>query len=88
MVDVAVTPEFVSLRVTDNGPGIAADVLPQVFDKFVRARSATKPEGGEGTGLGLAIAKAMVEKMGGGIRFESERGRGATFYVDLPIARP
>ena len=61
-----------SLRVTDDGPGIPADVLPHVFEKFVRARrDRVTPEGGEGTGLGLAIAKGIMEAHGGSIAAES-----------------
>jgi signal transduction histidine kinase len=47
---------------------------------------AGQPHGG--TGLGLSICKAIIENMGGRIDFDSVPGAGATFYVDLPIARP
>ena len=84
-IDLAARPEGerVIFSVADQGEGIAEEFKPRIFGKFEQADH-DKP----GTGLGLAIAKAMVEKMGGEIRFESERGRGATFYVELPIARP
>jgi signal transduction histidine kinase len=68
----------VVLSVTDQGPGIAAEFLGRLFGKFEQA-DRDKP----GTGLGLAISKALVEKMGGRIRCESEPGRGATFFVEL-----
>jgi PAS domain S-box-containing protein len=75
--------ERVVLSVADRGEGIAEEFKPRIFGKFEQA-DGSKP----GTGLGLAISKALVEKMGGEIRFESERGKGATFYVELPIAPP
>jgi two-component system sensor histidine kinase KdpD len=73
MVDAQVTPAAVSLRVTDHGPGIPADILPRVFDKFVRSprRTVTGSDAREGTGLGLAIAKGVVEAHGGSIAAES-----------------
>ena len=77
MIDAQVSPDAVVLRVTDDGPGIPADILPRVFEKFVRSRreNATRSERGEGTGLGLAIAKGVVEAHGGSITAESS-GRG------------
>ena len=80
------TAEDVSLRVTDDGPGIAPDVLPRVFDKFVRARSSTQAEGGEGTGLGLAIAKGVMDAHGGSIVAESPvaGGRGTRIVLTFP----
>src|SRR5512136_237991 len=58
LIDAQVGRETVALRVSDDGPGIAADMLPHVFDKFVHARAAQTgaADGGEGTGLGLTIA--------------------------------
>jgi two-component system sensor histidine kinase KdpD len=83
-VQAAVTPETVSLTVTDDGPGIDPKLLPRVFDKFVRARSApTQAEGGDGTGLGLAIAKGVMEAHGGSIAVESpvSAGRGTRIVL-------
>jgi len=73
---------WVVVRVTDNGPGIAADVLPRIFEPFFT----TKPKG-EGTGLGLGIARQIVDKHGGAMRCESAPG-ATTFEVRLPIAGP
>jgi two-component system sensor histidine kinase KdpD len=86
-IDATVTENAVSLAVTDNGPGIAADVLPHVFDKFVRARGATKAEGGEGTGLGLAIAKGIMEAHGGSIAAESPAASGLGTRITLTFPR-
>jgi two-component system sensor histidine kinase KdpD len=92
VVEAAVTPENVSLRVTDDGPGIPADVLPHVFEKFVRgpAASAGQADGGEGTGLGLAIARGIVEAHGGSIVAESPvaLGRGTRVVLTFPIGAP
>jgi two-component system, OmpR family, sensor histidine kinase KdpD len=75
------------LGVTDDGRGIAADVLPHVFDKFVRARQ-SGGDAGEGSGLGLAIAKGIVGAHRGSIAAISPvaNGRGARFEIRLPIA--
>jgi len=66
------------LTVRDDGPGIAPDALPHLFDRFYRARAA-RDDGG--SGLGLAIVKEIVEQHGG--RVWAEPGRGATFIVEL-----
>jgi len=72
------------LSVVDTGCGIAADILPQLFTPFVQADSgATRSHGG--TGLGLSISKQLVELMGGHIGATSERGKGSTFWFELPL---
>lgn len=68
------------IRVADNGPGLPPDLLPRVFDKFVRAPNA--PPGG--SGLGLAIVKGFVEAQGGRITAENKASGGAVFTVHLP----
>ncbi|WP_313731838.1 sensor histidine kinase [Cohnella nanjingensis] len=71
------------MTVTDNGPGIAPEHLPHLFDRFYRADGArTRHDGG--AGLGLAIAKAYVLAHGGSIDASSRVGAGATFRVQLP----
>ena len=82
-----VSAERVALHVADDGPGIAADALPHIFDKFVKARSdGSRADGGQGTGLGLAIAKGIMDAHGGAITAESPaaNGRGARFTLTFP----
>ncbi|MGB7259887.1 MAG: sensor histidine kinase KdpD [Pseudolabrys sp.] len=82
-----ISPAKVSISVTDDGPGISADALPHIFDKFVRGAGGTaRSEGGQGTGLGLAIAKGIMEAHGGTIDAESPAadGRGARFVLNFP----
>jgi two-component system sensor histidine kinase KdpD len=85
-VDAQVSTHEVALRVTDNGPGIPADILPQVFEKFVHSRHAINSDRGEGTGLGLAIAKGVVEAHGGSITAESPvfAGLGTRLALKFP----
>jgi signal transduction histidine kinase len=66
--------------VADTGPGIPADQLPRLFDRFYRAPGVKE----SGTGLGLAIVKGIVEAHGGEVRAESELGRGTRMIFELP----
>jgi len=73
------------LRVADNGAGIPAEALPQLFERFYRAdKSRARASGGHG--LGLAISKAIVEAHGGTITVLSQAGHGAEFVVELPLS--
>jgi signal transduction histidine kinase len=85
-VDVCPTIEGIEIRVSDNGPGIAAENQKLIFEKFrqVGDTLTSKPSG---SGLGLAISRRIVEHFGGRIWVESAPGRGATFAVLLPTAR-
>lgn len=71
--------------VEDDGPGIATDDLPHVFERFYRARSLSEGEAPEGTGLGLPIARGIVELHGGTIGVENHAPRGARFHFSLPL---
>lgn len=73
----------VVFEVSDNGPGIAPELLPRIFDSFFT----TKPPG-VGTGLGLPISQGIVRALGGEITVETQLGRGATFRVRLPAQAP
>jgi two-component system sensor histidine kinase KdpD len=89
LVDAQVVPKAVVLRVTDNGPGIPVQTLPQVFDKFIKADT-VQADGGQGTGLGLAIAKGIMEAHGGSIVATSphEGGRGTRIVLSFPREEP
>ncbi len=74
----------VELSVADNGPGIAPEFLPHVFERFSQADSSSKRRHG-GLGLGLAIARHLVELHGGTVKAENrENGTGAILLVTLP----
>lgn len=87
--NVAVSLEQVKsnmlITVADQGVGIPKDEQPRIFEKFFRASNAVRAEA-SGTGLGLYITKTIVDGFGGKIWFESEVGRGSTFYVTIPIS--
>lgn len=80
----AIGPDLV-IAIEDDGPGIEPDLLPHIFEKFVRASA--RGDGGEGSGLGLAIARGIAEAHGGSLRADSPvaDGRGARFTVRLPL---
>ncbi|MBE9638720.1 sensor histidine kinase [Salipiger mangrovisoli] len=70
----------VTLRVTDNGPGISPEVLPRVAEPFFSTKI-----GGEGLGLGLAICFEVVQQFGGRLDIRSNPGAGADIAVTLPL---
>lgn len=73
------------LRITDQGPGIPADQLEEIFEKFRQLERADTREHG-GAGLGLPICRAIVEQFGGHMWAESGEGPGARFFVRLRLA--
>jgi two-component system phosphate regulon sensor histidine kinase PhoR len=75
------------LAVADTGEGIPAGELTRVFERFYRVDKARARQTG-GTGLGLAIVRHVAEAHGGGVRVDSELGRGSTFTVTLPVSGP
>jgi PAS domain S-box-containing protein len=76
--------DMVHLRVRDDGIGIDPAFMPHIFEPFKQETGGMR-RSYEGTGLGLAIVQRLVEMMGGTIDVESEKGRGTTFTVILPI---
>lgn len=68
----------VRVTVTDNGEGIAAELLPHVFERFCHGEKG-------GSGLGLSICKTIIEEHGGKIGIESEEGKGTTVWFVLPV---
>jgi PAS domain S-box-containing protein len=77
------TDKNVSVIFQDDGPGIAPDILPNIFDPFY-----TTKRPGRGTGLGLSICKAVLKEHNGNIEASSAPGGGAVFTVTLPITPP
>lgn len=73
----------VTLTITDTGPGIAPQDLPNIFERFYRSDASRQRDGG-GSGLGLAIARSLVEAHGGRLWAESPPGTGARLCVALP----
>ena len=69
--------------IQDRGPGIPEEFRSRIFQKFAQADRRDDSTTRKGTGLGLTIAKSLVESMGGRIGFETEVGRGTSFYFDL-----
>jgi signal transduction histidine kinase len=78
---VAGAADDVVITITDQGPGIPADELDRVFERFFRGNDGAHQSG---SGLGLSIARDMVALMGGTLTVRSRRGSGATFTVRMP----
>jgi signal transduction histidine kinase len=83
-VTIEAGDETVRVAVSDRGPGIPEAFRDRVFEKFAQANVAANRKQG-GTGLGLSISKAIVDKLGGEIGFETASDVGTTFFVDLPL---
>ena len=77
-------PNYVTVRIADNGPGMTEQVKTRLFDAFFTTKSV-----GQGTGLGLSISyQIVVEKHHGSIRCESAPGEGAEFWIEIPVEQP
>jgi two-component system, NtrC family, sensor kinase len=72
--------DHIEIKFTDNGPGIDQDKIERIFDPFF-----TTKEPGKGTGLGLSVSYMIIESLGGKIRAESIKDKGASIIVNLPI---
>ena len=84
VITAALHDGALQLDVRDRGIGIRREDLEKLFIEFQQLDSGSSRRF-EGTGLGLALTKKLVEVQGGGISVESERGRGSTFTVRLPL---
>jgi signal transduction histidine kinase len=80
------TSRTVEIAVTDTGPGIPAEALPRIFDRFYRVDRARARKLG-GTGLGLALVKGVAEAYGGHVEVQSQSGKGSRFVVSLPLMK-
>jgi signal transduction histidine kinase len=86
-VDVSLCPSgsVAQLIVADSGPGIAAEHLAHLWDRYYRVNEVRSRESG-GTGLGLPIVKFIAEAHGGRVDVISQEGAGTTFTIELPLA--
>jgi len=75
--------DAVQIQVSDDGCGMSQDLMERVFFPFFTTKGV-----GKGTGLGLSISYGIVKGLGGNIEVESEPGKGTTFTITLPVARP
>lgn len=75
--------DTVVVSVADTGPGIPENIRDRIFEPFFTSKAAS-----EGTGLGLDIVRNIIHRHHGDIRFETEEGQGATFFVRLPVEQP
>jgi two-component system, OmpR family, sensor histidine kinase KdpD len=80
-INAVVEDDKVSITVADRGPGLSAEALPRIFDKFYRAPGAVAG----GTGLGLSIVRGFVEAHGGHVRAANRPAGGAAFSIELPL---
>ena len=91
IVKVVMKPDLnvgtLEVSVTDGGPGIVAEDLPYIFERFYQGRTKAK-HAAPGSGLGLALAKNVVEAHGGRIWIESEVRKGTTVRFVLPLTKP
>lgn len=78
------SPEFIEIKVVDQGRGIPADFTKKIFEKFQQVDQSVDAREKKGSGLGLAICKAIIEQHSGEIGVESELSKGSTFWFRLP----
>ncbi len=83
LISTGLEDDWVLVKISDTGSGIAQDQLQRIFDPFFT----TKPVG-EGTGLGLSISYGIIERHGGTITVASKVGVGTTFTVKIPLSLP
>lgn len=85
-LSLRIADEQVAAEIVDNGIGIAADELPQIFDRFYRGARDVDGAAPKGTGLGLAIAQRILQLHDADIAVDSEPGVGSRFSFELPVA--
>jgi CheY-like chemotaxis protein len=79
-ITTEVVKSAIRLTIADTGPGIPQDIITKIFDPFFTTKAP-----GKGTGLGLSISYSIVEEHRGKIWVQSQAGKGAKFFVELPI---
>jgi signal transduction histidine kinase/pSer/pThr/pTyr-binding forkhead associated (FHA) protein len=80
-ITVQKTPQFLEIRITDNGPGIPEETREEIFKPFVSSK------GAKGTGLGLPVSRKVMREHGGDVIVESTGPKGTTFLFTLPLER-
>jgi len=79
--------EFVSVRISDTGSGIAQENIHRIYDPFFTTKTSPADGQNRGTGLGLSITYGIIQEHAGNIRVESRPGEGTTFTLDFPLMR-
>jgi two-component system NtrC family sensor kinase len=79
--------DFVSVRVSDTGSGIAPEHIQRIYDPFFTTKTVPKEGQNRGTGLGLSVTYCIIQEHAGKIRVESHPGAGTTFAMDFPCSR-
>jgi len=79
--------DFVSVRVSDTGSGIAQEHIHRIYDPFFTTKIAPGEGQNRGTGLGLSVSYGIIQEHAGNIRVESRPGEGTTFTLDFPLVR-
>jgi signal transduction histidine kinase len=77
--------DFVSVRVSDTGSGIAQENIHRIYDPFFTTKTTPVEGQNRGTGLGLSVTYGIIQEHAGNIRVESRPGEGTTFTLDFPI---
>jgi signal transduction histidine kinase len=78
-ITLQTSTQAVDLRFCDNGPGVPAEIVPELFEPFMTSKAT-------GIGMGLAIARSLVRASGGDLRLEASTNRGACFLMSLPLS--
>ncbi len=79
--------DFVSVRVSDTGSGIAQEHIQRIYDPFFTTKTSPAEGQNRGTGLGLSVTYGIIQEHAGNIRVESHPGEGTTFTLDFPLIR-
>jgi two-component system NtrC family sensor kinase len=79
--------DFVSVRVSDTGSGIAQEHIHRIYDPFFTTKTTPAEGQNRGTGLGLSVSYGIIQEHAGNIRVESRPGEGTTFTLDFPLVR-